>query len=62
MKMPCLIGIFFLVGLSLSCNRFEAKHEQIPADTREDVQDKTQVIRDTTSLLRPDTNYSERQD
>ena len=56
--MKTLLFIFnvSVVGLiSLSCNRFEARHEQIEAEDQPDIKDKTNVAMDTVALPRPDT-------
>lgn len=41
---------------SLSCNRFEANHEQIPAVEQQDPKDKTNVAQDTAIIASPDTS------
>jgi len=45
-----LLGLF-----SSSCNRFEANHEQIPAEDQPDLKDKTNVSQDTTLAIPPGT-------
>ncbi len=45
-----LLGLF-----STSCNRFEAKHEQVPAGDQPDLKDKTNVAQDTAHAMPPDT-------
>lgn len=56
MKTLLFILYVSVVGLiSLSCNRFEARHEQIEAEDQPDVKDKTNVAVDTVAMPRPDT-------
>lgn len=54
--------LLFIVHVSLlglfntSCNRFEANHEQIPAENQPDAKDKTNVATDTALTPLPDTS------
>jgi alkaline phosphatase len=56
MKTLLFIAQVSLLGLfTASCNRFEAKHEQIPTEDQPDLKDKTKVAQDTASTAGPDT-------
>lgn len=56
MKTLLFVIQVFLLGLfSTSCNRFEANHEQVPAEDQPDVKDKTNVARDSAVMMPPDT-------
>ena len=45
-----LLGLF-----STGCNRFEANHEQVPAQDQPDLKDKTNVAQDTALAVPSDT-------
>lgn len=50
-----VLHVSLLGLLTMSCNRFEANHEQIPAGDQPGLKDKTNVAQDTAITPSPDT-------